>query len=441
MAVAAAKGRSGTPRFARKAKTQGPKAPARPKPVEYQILMTATLCLLAAGAVMVYSASSARTVLETDSGDGTSYLVKYLAWGALGLVVLRVLAGRGMDLLPRLAGPLLALSFALLIAVKLPGVGVSINGAQRWIGAGPLQFQPSELSKLAIVLYAAMLLSQSPKRLRKLKGMCFPLFWIVGATVLLIVTQPDLGTALVISFTVFALLLVAGAPLRHLGTVATVGAGLVLLFALIEPYRAARLTAFLNPWDHADSIGFQSVQGQIAMGSGGLFGVGLGESVQKVFYLPEAHTDFILAVIGEELGVAGVVGLLFLYGLIAYAGLRTAKAASTRETQLIAAGLTSLILCQALLNLFAVMGLAPLTGVPLPFISSGSSSLLTLMATMGLLLNIADTGGQQGLRAVPTPKDAQGSARERKSGHRSGRHSGARGARAGGGRRAAGGRG
>jgi cell division protein FtsW len=414
--------------------------PKAPKPVEYNILLTATLCLLAAGAVMVYSASSARTMLE-GQGDGTTYLVKYVMYGAVGLVVLRALARGGMDLVQRVTGPLLAVSFALLVAVKLPGIGVSINGAQRWIGAGPLQFQPSELAKLALVLYAAGLLAERPGRLRTLKGICSPLLYVVGLAVLLIASQPDLGTALVISFTTFALLLVAGTPLRLLGIMAGVGAGLVLVFALAEPYRAARLTAFLNPWDHAESIGFQSVQGQIAMGSGGVFGVGLGESVQKVFYLPEAHTDFILAVIGEELGIAGICGLLFLYGLIGYAGLRTAKAAGSRHAQLVAAGLTSLIMCQALLNSFAVMGLAPLTGVPLPFISSGSSSLLTLMATMGLLLNIADGGATQ-LRAVPRPAprrtDARGSAGA-ESRDRSRRDGRARGARAGGRRRAAGG--
>lgn len=434
MAVAAARRRFGTASAARKKRAE--RKVAQPKPVEYQILLTATLCLLAAGAVMVYSASSARTLLE-GQGDGTMYLVKYVAYGALGLVVMRALARGGMDIVERITGPLLALSFVLLIAVKLPGIGVSVNGAQRWIGAGPLQFQPSELAKLGIVLYAASLLSQSPKRLQTLKGIISPLLYVTGAMVVLIASQPDLGTALVICFTIFALLSVAGAPGRNLGILAGFGCTAVLLFAIAEPYRMARLTAFMNPWDHADSIGFQSVQGQIAMGSGGLFGVGLGESVQKVFYLPEAHTDFILAVIGEELGVAGVCGLLFLYGLIAYAGLRTAKAAATRQASIIAAGLTSLILCQALLNCFAVMGLAPLTGVPLPFISSGSSSLLTLMATMGLLMNIADGGGHR-LRAVDRPADARGSQRDQ-SADRSRRDSGARGARAGGRRRAAGG--
>ena len=174
--------------------------------------------------------------------------------------------------------------------------------------------------------------------------------------------QPDLGTSLVICFTMAAMLVAAGVPMRQLGLVAAVGAFLVMMFAIFEPYRRARLTAFINPWEHAGGIGFQAVQGQIAIGSGGMFGLGPGQSVQKIFYLPEAHTDFILAVIGEELGVAGVVGLLFLYGMIGYAGLRTAKNAKGAYAKLLAGGLTSLILCQALLNVYAVLGLAPLTG-------------------------------------------------------------------------------
>jgi cell division protein FtsW len=420
-------------------------AAARPrrahKPVEYNILLTATLCLLAAGAVMVYSASSARTLLE-GQGDGTAYLVKYIGYGAIGLVVLQVLARGGLELLPRLTPVLLAVSFVLLVAVKIPGIGVEINGARRWIGAGPLQFQPSELMKLALVLYGTGLLATAPSRLRSLRdGAAGPLLLVTGGAILLVASQPDLGTALVIAFTVGALLLVAGVPMSLLAKIAGVAIVLVVLFIIVEPYRAARITAFINPWAHADSSGFQSVQGQIALGSGGLFGVGLGESVQKVFYLPEAHTDFILAVIGEELGVAGVSGLLFLYGLIGYAGLRTAKAARTRYTQLLAAGLTSLIVCQALLNIFAVLGIAPLTGVPLPFISSGSSSLLVLLATMGLLLNVASRSSSH-LASLPVPDsrpgDAQGSADA--GADRSRRDRRARGARTGG-RRAAEGRG
>jgi cell division protein FtsW len=218
---------------------------------------------------------------------------------------------------------------------------------------------------------------------------------------MLVAAQPDLGTALVIGLAISALLIAGGVPLRYLALLAVVGFVLVAAFALVEPYRRARLTSFLNPWADAGSSGFQAVQGQIALGSGGLFGVGLGQSVQKVFYLPEAHTDFILAVIGEELGFAGLCGVLFLYGMIAYAGLRTAKAARGSYAKLVAAGVTALIMCQATLNMFAVLGLAPLTGVPLPFISYGSSSLLVLLSAMGLLLNVA-ARRSAGVRAVPT---------------------------------------
>ena len=417
-----------------------PRSRRNPKPVEYNILLTATLCLLAAGAVMVYSASSARTLLE-GQGDGTLYLVKYLGFGAAGLLVMLLLARGGLDLLPRVTVALLGFSFLLLIAVKIPGIGIEVNGARRWLGAGPLQFQPSELMKLALVLYAAGLLATTPRRLQTLKGVTGPLLVVAGMAIVLIASQPDLGTSLVIAFTLGALLLVAGIPMNLLGKIAGIGAGLVMIFIVVEPYRAARLTAFLNPWAHADSIGFQSVQGQIALGSGGFFGVGLGESVQKVFYLPEAHTDFILAVIGEELGVAGVCGLLFLYGLIGYAGLRTAKTAATRYAQLLAAGLTALIMCQALLNVFAVLGIAPLTGVPLPFISSGSSSLLVLLATMGLLLNLAARSTSH-LAALPEPADpgldARGS-RGAERDDRGGRDGRARRAGAGGRRASAGG--
>ena len=196
----------------------------------------------------------------------------------------------------------------LLVLVLIPGFGVQINGARRWLGAGPLQFQPSEVMKLALILHAAGVLAERPKIGRSLRLVAVPVMGVGGCAVLLIMAQPDLGTALVICFTMAAMLVAAGLPMRQLGLVAGAGAVLVLLFALLEPYRRARLTAFVNPWADAGGSGFQSVQGQIAIGSGGIFGVGPGQSVQKIFYLPEAHTDFILAVIGEELGVAGICG-------------------------------------------------------------------------------------------------------------------------------------
>jgi len=386
----------------KRAKPARRRAAAPTRPLEYRILLTATLCLLATGAVMVYSASSARELLQ-GGGDGRGFLTRYVIFAAIGLVLMHVLSRHGLDAIRRATPLILLAAFAGLVAVLLPGVGVEINGARRWIGAGPLQFQPSELMKVALLLYAVQILASQPQRMRRLGGLVNPLLLIAALACGLVAMQPDLGTALVIGFTLAAVLVAAGVPIRHLLLLGGLAAAAVLVFALLEPYRRARLTAFLNPWGDAAGTGFQSVQGQIALGSGGLFGVGLGQSVQKVFYLPEAHTDFILAVIGEELGVAGIAGVLFLYGMIAYAGLRTAKAATGRYAQLLAAGVTCLILSQATLNAFAVLGLAPLTGVPLPFISYGSSNLLVLLGAMGLLLNVA-AGGAVHLRAVPEPR-------------------------------------
>jgi cell division protein FtsW len=416
--------------------------------LEHRILLTATFCLLAFGAVMVYSSSSATSLLQ-GRGNGSSYLVKFLVYGGLGLVLMRVLARDGVAKVQALTAPLLCVSFVLVIAVHVPGLGVSVNGARRWIGHGQFQFQPSELMKLALVLYAATLLARRPQRVRDLRELCKPLLLVVGGACLLVFTQPDLGTTMVIAFTISALLLAAGIPLRKLGLIWAAIAGAVLLYAVVRPYARARLTSFLDPWAHASSSGFQAVQGQIAIGSGGLFGVGPGQSVQKIFYLPEAPTDFILAVIAEELGAAGVCALLFLYGLIGYAGLRAARTARSLYSALIAVGVTSLILLQAILNVFAVLGLAPLTGVPLPFVSYGSSSLVVMLAAMGLLLNVA-AGATGHVRAVGEPRRSSRDVRPREPARwgrersveedrdRRRRDRGARRAGARGGRRAAG---
>jgi cell division protein FtsW len=249
----------------------------------------------------------------------------------------------------------------------------------------------------------------------------------------LIVVEPDLGTALVIAFALGALLVVAGIELRQLGALAAIAAGCVLVLAVAQPYERARLTSFLHPWAAAtkSGAGYQAVQGQIALGSGGLLGVGLGRSVQKTFYLPEAQTDFILAVVGEELGVLGVFVIVSLYGMVAYAGLRTARRATDRYAKLLAAGLTSLILCQGILNIFVVLGLAPLTGVPLPFVSYAPTNLCMMLAAIGLLLNIARPGAER-LRLVHGPGRERSTDRDR--GRRDGR---TRDTGAGRGRRAA----
>ncbi len=365
------------------------------------MLVTATLCLLAAGAVMVYSASSPDALLP-GQGAATGYLIRFVGYGAVGLVLMRVLARVGLDGVRRVTPALLGISFALLVAVKLPGVGRSVNGARRWLGAGPLQFQPSELMKLALVLYAAHILSSGRMTERRLRVMLKPLLLVTVSACGLVALQPDLGTALVLAFTVIAVLVAAGVPTRTLGRLLLGGVLVIVVFAVLAPYRRARLTSFINPWAHPGTSGFQAIQGQVAIGSGGLFGAGPGQSVQKVFYLPEAHTDFILAVIGEELGVLGICGLLFLYGVIAYAGLRVAKAAKGAYASLLAVGVTSLVVGQAALNTFAVLGLAPLTGVPLPLVSYGSSSVIVMLAGLGLLLNVAG-GGAAHLRGVGTP--------------------------------------
>ena len=376
------------------------------RPIEHRLLLTATLCLLAAGAVMVYSASSARDLLS-DRGDGTSFLVRYLLFGAIGFAVMQVLARRGLESVRRATPVLLVVSLVLLVAVLVPGLSEPINGARRWIGHGPVSFQPSEIAKLALILYAAELLS-SRRRITTLRSVS-PVVVVAAVMALLVAVEPDLGTALVIGGTTAAILVAAGMPLRHLALLTGAALLLVALFAMLEPYRRARLTAFLDPWADAGGTGFQIVQGEIALGSGGLLGTGLGQSVQKVFYLPEAHTDFILAVIGEEFGVAGILIILTLYGMIAYAGLRTARAAKGAYAKLLASGLTSLILCQAALNVFAVLGLAPLTGVPLPFVSYGPSNLIVLLAAVGLILNIA-AGGSAHLREV-RPRETRSAGR------------------------------
>jgi cell division protein FtsW len=446
-AAAARAGSSGAPRSdgqraRRKALAKGS------QPLEQRILLTATMCLLAFGAVMVYSASSATSLLQ-GQGTGSGYLVKYLIYGAIGLVLMRLLARDGVAKAEAITGPLLVTSFVLVVAVHVPHVGVSVNGARRWLGAGPLQFQPSELMKLALVLYGATLLAKRPQRVHDLRELANPLLLVVGSACLLVVTQPDLGTAMVIAFTISALLIAAGIPLGKLAILAAGALAGVVLYAIVRPYARARLTSFLDPWAHASSSGFQAVQGQIAIGSGGLFGVGPGQSVQKIFYLPEAPTDFILAVIAEELGAVGVFALLFLYGLIAYAGLRAAKAARSLHSALVAVGVTALILSQALLNVFAVLGLAPLTGVPLPFVSYGSSSLIVMLAAMGLLLNVA-AGGTAHVRAVAPARRRSPDARAREQARwgrersaeedrdRRGRNRRARGAGARGGGRATG---
>ncbi|HEX5376174.1 MAG TPA: putative lipid II flippase FtsW [Solirubrobacterales bacterium] len=384
-------------------------------PAEYNILLTATLCLLALGAVMVFSASSTTQVLSDGNlSNSALFLKRTVMYGAIGLLVMHLVARHGLAAVRQLTPVFLVGSLFLLLVVLV--AGTSANGASRWLGAGPLQFQPSELAKLALVLYGADMLARKPKMTRSV-GDLMPYLLVVGAACLLIMAEPDMGTTMVVAFSTGAMLVAAGVRPRDLGLIALCVGSLALLAAVIEPYRMARLTGFLNPGSDAAGAGFQAAQAKIALGSGGLFGVGIGDGVQKAFYLPEAHTDMISAVIGEELGLFGVVGVVGLFSLFGYAGLRIAQRARDRYSKLLVAGLTSMVMVQATINLFAVMGLAPLTGVPLPFVSYGNSSLLTTLFAVGLILGVARSGtaGAGKLRVVEGGRAAGTRKRSRRS--------------------------
>ncbi|MCB0876522.1 MAG: putative lipid II flippase FtsW [Solirubrobacterales bacterium] len=420
------------------------------RPVEYTLLLTATMCLLTFGAVMVFSASSSASLL--NDGDSLFYLKKTLMFGAVGLIGMKIISMQRLANVRRLTGAFLIAAVGLLLVTKV--MGTSANGAQRWLAFGPIQIQSSEIAKIGLMLYGASLLADRPQLTRDLHSMR-PILLVAGAVCALIVLEPDLGTAMVTAFSMAALLIAGGAKLRHLAIIAGLLLLLVLVAVLMEPYRMARLTTFINPGADAAGAGFQSQQASIALGSGGFFGVGIGESVQKAFYLPEAHTDMIAAVIGEELGLIGISLLVGLYMLFGYAGFRTAQKAKDRYGRLLAAGLTAMILVQASINLFAVLGLAPLTGVTLPFVSYGNSSLIMTLAAVGLLLNVAaggsarvaagsdrrrlrvvDGGRRAGPRAKPAPRRSAARGGARAGGDRSRRYGGARGAGAGRRRRA-----
>jgi cell division protein FtsW len=364
--------------------------------LEYHLLVLVTLALVAFGLVMVYSASSARALLGSD--DPAYYLKRQALYAVAGLVALVLLSRTDYRRLRHAAGPLLLASFVLLVAVL--AVGTAVNGARRWIPLGTLTFQPSELAKLALALWIAGLLARRPAP-QTLADLVRPIGLVVGAACALILVEPDLGSALAIAIMVAAILLVAGTPVRTLATGSGIAGMLVLAAIWFEPYRRARIFSFIDPWHDPQGAGFQSVQAMIALGSGGIFGVGLGESVQKIYYLPEASTDMIFAIVGEELGLVGVLAVIGAFALFAYAGLNIALHCHDPFGKRLAAGLTALVCGQAAVNVSAVMGLAPLTGVPLPFVSYGGSSLVVGLASVGILLNIAVNHGVAAVSEVP----------------------------------------
>jgi cell division protein FtsW len=355
--------------------------------LDYHLLVLLTLGLVAFGLVMVYSASSARAMLA--AGDPAYYLKRQALYALLGLGLLALMTRVDFRMLRYAGGPLLAVSFFLLVAVL--AVGTEVNGARRWLSTGIIDFQPSELTKFALALWVAALLVRRPVP-TSLGELLRPLGLVVGLACGLILVEPDLGTAIAIAIMTTAMLVVAGTQLRLLLGGAGIGAAIVLAAIWLEPYRRARLFSFLDPWQDPDGAGFQSVQALIALGSGGFFGVGLGESVQKVYYLPEASTDMIFAIVGEELGLFGSLGVIAAFALFGYAGFNVALRCRDPFGKVLATGITALVCGQAAVNMSAVLGLLPLTGIPLPFVSYGGSSLVIGLMAVGVLLNIAANG-------------------------------------------------
>jgi cell division protein FtsW len=363
---------------------------------EWHVLTLTTLGLTAFGLVMVYSATSASAAI--GGANPMSYLERQGTFAVLGLAGMILATRFDYGKLRALAPAFVLVALGLCAAVLV--VAAPVNGARRWIGFGPAAFQPSELAKLALAFWVASYLTRKEAP-HTLKELWRPIGALVGLFCALIIVEPDLGTTIAICVMVSAVLLVAGTPLRTLGTGVAIAASIGLLAVWVEPYRRARVFSFLNPWHDAQGAGFQIVQAQIGLGSGGLFGDGLGQGVQKIHYLPEAHTDMIFAVIGEELGLLGTAALIAAYAAFAWAGLKVALECKDPFGKRLAAGLTTLVCGQAAINLAAVLGLAPLTGIPL--------------VAVGVLLNIAGGG-----RAAQMSRRGRGDGRPRPAVARSG---------------------
>jgi cell division protein FtsW len=379
------------------------------------LLLVPTALLVPIGIVMVFSASSVSAY--RDYGSSFFFVQRQIVYSLAGLAVLT-----GGALLPyrawrRLSVPLLGVTVLLLIVVLSPSAGTVAGGSARWIEIGPLTIQPSELAKFALIAFVATVLTRKQRHLDDLMHLALPLVPVVGLVAWLVMRQPDMGTTVLLAGTVFCMLFAAGVRLRHLGMVA--GTGAVLGYALVmsETYRRERLLAFLHPWADAQNTGYHLIQGFIALGSGGLFGVGLGASRQKWGSVPNAHTDFIFAILGEELGLIAAMIVLVLFGCLIYAGLRVAARAPDTFGRLLATGIVAWIGLQTVVNLGAITGLLPITGVPLPLLSYGGSSLIVTLGAIGVLVNIARssrTRSRPGPRPGPRAEGrapASGSAR------------------------------
>lgn len=351
------------------------------------VLLGTILALLGIGFIMVYSSSAVRGYIQYD--DPYHYLKMEIIWVVSGLAAMIFSMMVDLRFLRKFVKPILVIAIALLIAVKIPGLGRKVNGADRWLGLGPLSIQPSEVIKLSMVLVMSHYMAINPQKIQSFKKGVLPILCLMGLIAGLIMLQPDLGTTLVIAATTFCMLIAAGARTKHLATLAGVGLGLVVASIAAAPYRMRRIFAFLDPWADPLGKGYQTIQALLALGPGGLFGLGLGHSVQKFLYLPENHTDFIFAMIGEELGFIGATLVILLFFLFAWRGFRVAMRAPDAFMGLLAVGLTAMVTIQAMINMGVVSGVLPVTGITLPFISYGGTSLVFTMLGVGVLLNIS----------------------------------------------------
>lgn len=349
------------------------------------ILFFTIMLLLAVGIIMVFSAS----YYDTLDKDPYYYLRKQLNWGIIGVVAMLVVMRIDYYRYKPYVEGAFYVTMILLILVIVPGVGVEVKGSYRWLDFGFTRLQPSELMKLVLVLYMAKKLSKTPLRTNSLILGVGPYILLIGIIGGLIMKEPDLGTTLAISLTAFVMLFAAGLRWHHIILLGLAGMGTVVALIIQEPYRLNRIIGYLDPWAHASKEGYQTINSLYALGSGGLFGMGLGNSRQKLDFLPEQHTDFIFAILGEELGFIGALFVILLFFLIAWRGYRIALKCPDAFGSFVAVGLTTGIVFQAFINMGVVSGLLPVTGISLPFISYGGSSLLFSMLGMGIILNIS----------------------------------------------------
>ena len=351
------------------------------------VLLGAVLALVSLGLVMVYSASAV-TAAEKQ-GNGFYFLQRQLLAAGVGLVVMATAVRVGYRRLARLAFPMLLLSIVLLVLVLVPGVGTVVGGARRWLRLPGLSLQPAEIAKFTWVVYLAYSLAKKREKVATFSIGFLPHLLLAGLLVALCMAEPDFGSSVELLVLLFILLFAAGTRLSYL--VGSVLLALPLAYGAIahSPYRLRRFTAFLDPWAHRHDIGYQVAQSLISVGSGGLFGLGLGESRQKLFFLPEAHTDFIFSIIGEELGLLGAVATIVLYGIVVWRGTRAALRASETFGTYLGLGLTAMLGVQAAVNMSVAMGMLPTKGLTLPFVSYGGCSLVISMAAAGVLLSLS----------------------------------------------------